>query len=168
MSVVHSFEPVIGTHPKILILGSIPGVQSLQASQYYGNPRNVFWPIMDNLFGIDASQPYAQRIKQLSQLPIILWDIIKVCHRAGSLDSNIQQHTLEANNILVLLQEFLTITLIAFNGAAAEKHFIKLAKPLLPENSNINLIRLPSTSPANASMTFAEKITCWQRLLDYL
>ena len=168
MSAVHSFEPLIGTNPKILILGSMPGAISLQAAQYYGNPHNAFWPIMAELFGVDSNQAYAKRIHQIYQLPVIIWDTLKTCHRAGSLDSSIQQHQLEANNIPVLLRQFPHIILIAFNGAAAEKYFKQLVKPSLPDDRRIDMIRLPSTSPANAGMRFADKLAAWRQLLDYV
>ena len=90
MALVHSFEPVIGNNPRVLILGSMPGIASLDAIQYYAHPRNAFWPIIADLFSIDINCEYPQRIEQVKQLPVILWDTIKACHREGSLDSNIQ------------------------------------------------------------------------------
>ena len=87
MARVQSFAPVIGERPRILILGSMPGVASLDAVQYYAHPRNVFWPIMAELFSIDASVEYAQRIEQISAALVILWDTLKRCYRPGSLDS---------------------------------------------------------------------------------
>ena len=70
MPVVQSFDPVIGTNPKVLILGSMPGVASLEAQQYYAHPRNGFWPIMARLFDIEWAADYATRIEQLRQLPV--------------------------------------------------------------------------------------------------
>ena len=77
MTLVHSFEPVIGSSPRVLILGSMPGVVSLQAVQYYANPRNAFWTIMAELFGFEIDCDYQQRIDQIKQHPVVLWDTIK-------------------------------------------------------------------------------------------
>lgn len=168
MALVHSFEPVIGANPRILILGSMPGVASLQAVQYYAHPRNAFWPIMAALFGIDIDCHYEQRIAQVKQLPVVLWDTIQFCHREGSLDSNIQKHQLEANDIPSLLKDFSEIRLVACNGATSEKYFNQLVKPRLPEGHGIVIKRLPSTSPANAGMNYVEKLKNWRGILDYL
>lgn len=168
MGRVHSFEPLIGTNPRVLILGSMPSVISLQFTQYYGNPRNAFWSIMAELFGIEIDCEYSQRVDQLGRMPVILWDTIKACHREGSLDSDIQKHQLEANDIPSLLDKFLNIKLIAFNGTTSEKYFKQLVKPNMPSDRAIDLIRFPSTSPANAGMKFDEKLAQWRRLLDYL
>lgn len=168
MGRVHSFEPLIGSNPRILILGSMPSVISLQFIQYYGNPRNAFWPIMSELFGIEIESGYPDRIEQFSRLPVVLWDTIKACHREGSLDSDIQKHQLEANDIPSLLNRFSNIKLVAFNGATSEKYFKQLVKPNLSNSRAIDFIRLPSTSPANAGMKFEEKLSYWRRLLDYI
>ena len=165
---VHSFEPVIGVSPRILILGSMPGVISLQATQYYGNPRNAFWLILSELFGINVDCDYEQRVEQASQLPLILWDTIKACHREGSLDSSIQKHQLEANDISALLSQYPSVRLVVFNGATSEKYFRQLVKPELPEGSDLAFIKMPSTSPANAGSSFEQKLTAWSELLKYL
>ena len=146
----------------------MPGVASLEALQYYAHPRNAFWPIMGRLFGFDAAAEYGDRIRSIEALPIILWDSLKACHRPGSLDSNIDVDTAEANDFPWLLQNHPGIRAILFNGATSEKYFRKLALPLLPEADRVELIRMPSTSPANAGMTFEQKLAAWRRLLDYL
>jgi len=166
MTRVHSFEPVIGSHPRILILGSMPGVVSLQAVQYYANPRNAFWAIMADLFAINIDCDYESRIEQVKQLPVVLWDTIKACHREGSLDSNIKKHQLEANDIPGLLKQYSDIGLVACNGATSEKYFNQLVKPKLTDR--IDILRFPSTSPANAGMRFDQKLASWRRLLAYL
>ena len=168
MALVHSFEPVIGHNPRILILGSMPGVVSLQAVQYYANPRNAFWPIMADLFSIDIDCDYQERMGQISRLPLVLWDTIKSCHREGSLDSNIQKHQLEANNIPSLLKQHSDIRLVACNGATSEKYFNQLVKIQLPGDLGIVVKRLPSTSPANATMKFDQKLSSWREILEYL
>ena len=168
MAQVHSFEPVIGADPRILVLGSMPGVISLQAMQYYGNPRNAFWSIMAELFSIDIDCSYEQRIAQIKLRPLILWDTIKSCHREGSLDSNILKEQLKANNIVGLLETYMDVRLIAFNGAVSEKYFNQLVKPNLPKDRALKLIKMPSTSPANASYSFEKKLLHWRQILDAL
>ena len=168
MVLVHSFEPIVGRDPRIVILGSIPGVVSLQAAQYYANPRNAFWAIIAELFRINIDGDYDSRIREIAQLPLILWDTLKACHREGSLDSNILQNQIEANDIAGLLAIHRGLRVIAFNGAASEKYFNKLEKHRLPTHHPIKLIKLPSTSPANAAMKFEQKLAVWRQLLDYL
>ena len=168
MPLVHSFEPIVGRNPRIVILGSMPGVVSLQAVQYYANPRNAFWAIISELFGIDIDCGYQSRVEQISQLPVILWDTLKACPREGSLDSRILKRQIEANNIAGLVAQYSGLRAIAFNGAASEKYFNQLEKHRLPASHQLKLIKLPSTSPANAAMNFDQKLIAWKQLLDYL
>jgi len=165
---VQSFEPVIGNRPRIVILGSMPGVASLEAVQYYAHPRNAFWPIMGELFGFDHAVDYDSRIGEIRKLPIILWDSLQSCHRPGSLDSNIDIESARANDFPGLLQRFPEIRAIFFNGATSEKYFYRLALPKLPPDLDIELLRLPSTSPAHAGMTFEQKLVAWRRILPLL
>ena len=168
MALVHSFEPIVGHDPRIVILGSMPGIVSLQAVQYYANPRNAFWAIIGELFDIDIDCCYQSRVLQISQLPLILWDTLKACHRQGSLDSKILREEIEANDIASLVERHQGLRVIAFNGAASEKYFNQLEKHRLPADHQIKLIKLPSTSPANASMKFEQKLSAWRILLNYL
>ncbi len=168
MDQVQSFEPIIGRRPRIIILGSMPGVASLEAVQYYAHPRNAFWPIMGKLFGIDHKAIYESRIGELEKLPLILWDTLQACYRPGSLDSNIDTNSAQANDFPALLQRFPEIRAIAFNGAASGAYFRKLVVPILPGVTDIELLRMPSTSPANAGMNFEQKLTAWRRILDFI
>lgn len=168
MSRVQSFAPVIGRQPRIVILGSMPGVASLEAAQYYAHPRNAFWPIIGELFGIDPVQDYESRIGQLEKLPLILWDTLQACHRPGSLDSNIDAGSVCANDFPELLSRFPDIRAILFNGATSEKYFRQLVTPKLPEPLEIELIRMPSTSPAHAGMRFEQKLAAWRKMLDFI
>jgi hypoxanthine-DNA glycosylase len=147
MTQVQSFAPVIGEHPRILILGSMPGVASLEAVQYYAHPRNAFWPIMGELFGIDPATDYAQRIAQISRQPVVLWDTLQSCYRPGSLDSAITRDSVQANEIPELLKEFTQIEAVACNGATSASYFRKLVLPRI--SPSIELLQMPSTSPAN-------------------
>ena len=168
MSRVQSFEPVIGTNPQVIILGSMPGVASLEAVQYYAHPRNAFWPIMGELFKFDPAADYGTRVNQIQALPIILWDSLKACHRLGSLDSAIDDATAETNDFPWLLQQYPEIKAIFCNGATSEKYFRKLALPSLPQPQDFEVLRLPSTSPANAGMSFDDKLTAWRQILDFV
>ena len=167
MDQVHSFEPIIGHRPRVIILGSMPGVASLEAVQYYAHPRNAFWPIMAELFGIDHKASYGFRISEIEKLPLILWDTLRACYRPGSLDSNIELGSAQANDFPVLLQQFPDIRAIVFNGATSEKYFRKLVVPILSGVSDIELLRMPSTSPANAGMNFEQKLAAWRRILAF-
>ena len=168
MTAVQSFAPIIGTKPRVIVLGSMPGIASLEAVQYYAHPRNAFWPIMGQLLGFDHEVDYVTRIQQIESRPIILWDSLKACYRPGSLDSKIDDATAEANDFPWLLRQHPEIRAILFNGATSEKYFRKLALPLLTQADQIELLRMPSTSPANAGMNFEQKLAAWRRLLDYL
>ena len=168
MAQVQSFEPIIGHQPRVLILGSMPGLASLEVAQYYAHPRNAFWPIMGALFDIDYRASYPDRIRQLQRLPLILWDSLKTCHRPGSLDADIAGGSAVANDFPSLLRQHAGIRAVFCNGATSEKYFRKLALPALPQPHAFELLRMPSTSPANAGMSFEQKLTAWRRLLDYL
>ncbi len=168
MARVRSFEPLVGRQPRILILGSMPGIASLQALQYYAHPRNAFWAIMAELFGIDPTASYSQRVAELSRHPLILWDTLQACHRPGSLDSNIDAKTARANDFPGLLKRFPEIRAILFNGATAERYFKQLVLPNLPEKLELTLLRMPSTSPAHAGMDFEQKLSAWRQLLDFI
>lgn len=165
---VQSFAPIIGSNPRIIVLGSMPGIASLDAVQYYAHPRNAFWPIMRELFGIDPTEAYDSRIGELEKLPLILWDTLQACHRPGSLDSNIDAGSVRANDFPGLLSRFPEIRAILFNGATSERYFKQLVLPKLPGSLEIELIKMPSTSPAHAGMRFEQKVEAWRRLLDFI
>lgn len=161
------FAPVIGDKPRILILGSMPGEKSLMDQQYYAHPRNAFWFIMQELFAIPLDMAYEQRLEGLKQNSIALWDVLNSCERQGSLDSSIKNHSIIGNNFAELLSRHNTIQLIAFNGAKAETEFKKRISPTLTEAAQkIRKVRLPSTSPAMASLTKEEKLEQWRVLLS--
>jgi len=141
----------------VLILGNMPGVASLQAHQYYAHPRNAFWPITGTLFGFDPTAPYEDRVTALTAAGIAVWDVLKHCRRVGSLDSAVEPDSMVANDFDTFFTEHPTITHVYFNGAAAEKNYLRLVgKPT-------SATRLPSTSPAH-TMPFAAKLAAWGQI----
>jgi hypoxanthine-DNA glycosylase len=159
------FPPVLGDNPKVLVLGTMPSVKSLQEQQYYGHPRNAFWWIMSQICGFSPELPYEDRLTKVKGFGVAIWDVAYSCHRPGSLDSNIDQATLKANDIVELLRKNPDIGAIAFNGQASAKLFKKFIGDI---DLNLSFLNLPSTSPANASMKKEDKLEKWNVLLDYL
>ncbi len=147
--------PVSGPRPRVLVLGSFPSVLSLAHSEYYGNPRNRFWAVMEELFSIPAVLPYPERTLRLAAKKVALWDVIRTCTREGSADSRIRNPL--PNDIAGFVRANPSIRLVALNGSTAGHlchRFVEL--PGIPS------VTLPSTSPAHAAMTFAEKVRKWE------
>ena len=164
--ILQAFAPVANQAAERLILGSMPGVRSLQEAQYYANRNNTFWWIMQALFGIKLDLPYEHRIEGLKKANIALWDVLKSCRRKGSLDSAIEKDSIVVNDFNEFLGANSRITTIFFNGQAAEQMFKKHALPEIEARRLPGtLTRLPSTSPANARMTKQEKLKQWKQLL---
>lgn len=162
----YSFPPLLGEKPTRLILGSMPSVQSLKHHQYYAHPRNAFWPIMAELFGFSTTLPYSERCAILIQQHIAVWDVLKACQREGSLDSNIKKASMAFNDFNLFLQQSPAIQCIIFNGSKAEQIFVKEVLPSLDESfSHILRLKMPSTSPAHASISFEQKRHQWHQAL---
>ncbi len=163
--------PIAPDRPRILILGSMPGGESLRQQRYYAHPRNAFWKIMARFLGFDEtsldSLDYAHRTRKLKQHHIALWDVLKHCERQGSLDSAIQPASEEPNDLAGFLRDHDRIKTVLFNGGKAEKSFNRHIRPQLHHShaANIQFFRLPSSSPANAQLTFEEKYAIWQQAL---
>ncbi len=166
MTEVASFPPLIGRAPRVLILGSMPGVESLRQQRYYAHPRNAFWPILGRVFGAEWSEDYGQRQRQFRRLPLALWDVLERCEREGSLDSAIVADSARPNAIVELLAQQPRIGWILFNGAAAERLFVRHLLPGVEGLRRLELRRLPSTSPAHAGMPFEEKLRRWSAAFD--
>lgn len=160
MPVIYSFAPVAGNRARILILGSMPGEASLTANQYYAHPRNAFWPIMAPLLSIPADSPYQEKIAALHASPIALWDVLQSCQRSGSLDSSIETGTQTINDFQTFFSLHPAITHVFFNGGTAEACFVR---HVLHQHDfgSLKLSRLPSTSPANARLSFDDKCRIW-------
>ena len=155
--VASSFEPVSAPTARVLILGSLPGQESLRRREYYAHPRNGFWGIVEVLFGIPSTMSYAERTRRLSRSGVALWDVCASAHRPGSLDVSIRPDSVIANDIAAFLRGHSRTNLICFNGAKAGELFRKHVG--VPKG--VPCLLLPSTSPANATMSFAEKVKCW-------
>jgi len=171
MHEAHSFPPIVAEVPKVLILGSIPGIKSLAAQQYYAHSQNVFWRIMSGMFDMPADSYIACK-KIITGNHLALWDVMQQCTRAGSLDSAIEDDTIQVNDFATFLAAHMGIRYIFFNGGKAASVFKKLTLPTLsPEiAARLSLHTLPSTSPAHASITFEDKLNAWadikKRILD--
>jgi double-stranded uracil-DNA glycosylase len=147
--------PLAGEAPRVLVLGSFPSRKSLEHQEYYGNPKNHFWQIMDELFSIDRKLSYPLRTSRLVRQGIALWDVIDTCDRPGSADSRIRQPVF--NGIGEFLTLHPTLRLIALNGSTAGKYYATLPVP-----TSVHSVVLPSTSPANARLSLEEKIKQWE------
>ena len=158
-----SFLPNINDKSEILILGSMPGVKSLEEQQYYAHPQNRFWNLMGMFCNTEnlAELNYQNKLQILLKNKIALWDVIKSCNRNGSLDSNIQNEL--PNDIPELLKQFPNIKIICLNGnksySAFKKHFPKLF-------GQYKCYTLPSTSPANARYKLENLYKEWKVALS--
>ena len=153
------FPPVSGPSPRVLVLGTLPGAESLRRQEYYGLPRNRFWWIMGHLLGATPELPYPQRIARLAEAGVALWDVCPSAHRPGSLDAAIDRASIRPNDIQGFAAAHPTLRLVACNGATAAtlyRRFVSLPLPML---------RLPSTSPAHAGMAAEAKLAAWRDAL---
>jgi hypoxanthine-DNA glycosylase len=153
----------------LLILGSFPGVQSLEQRQYYAHPRNGFWPIMAQLLCFDPGAAYDDRVEALVGQGVALWDVLCRCRRKGSLDSAIDADSVVINDFNAFFDAHRNIQALIFNGLRAEETFIKSVLPQLDSpNRPKKMHRLPSTSPAMAMLSLEEKAKQWQLIMKYI
>ncbi|MBQ1889695.1 DNA-deoxyinosine glycosylase [Selenomonas caprae] len=157
------FPPSIDKNCHTLILGSMPGVTSLQQQQYYAHPQNRFWPLMARLLNEPAAPAdYQQRLQMLLSHHIALWDAIGSCERTGSLDSAIKN--VQGNDFTALLQEYPRIRTICCNGGKSAQTFQRYNKELL-HRTDIAFHFLPSTSPANARWRMDMLADAWSQAI---
>jgi hypoxanthine-DNA glycosylase len=156
---LHGLPPVIGRQTRLVLLGSFPGAASLAASQYYAHPRNQFWPLLSALLGEDlVVADYARRLRRLHERGVGLWDVVAECRRAGSLDSAIREA--RYNDLAGLRQHAPRLAAVAHNGGASARA-MRLTRPL-----GLQVYRLPSSSPANASWSFERKLAAWREVFQ--
>lgn len=156
---LQGLPPVIARHTRLVVLGSFPGAASLAAAQYYAHPRNQFWPLLSALWDEDlVALPYAQRLQRLRWHGLGLWDVFASCRRAGSLDSAIRDA--QWNDLASLRRRAPGLRAVAHNGSAsARAQHVMIALGL-------QVHRLPSTSPANASWSFERKLAAWRTAFE--
>ena len=151
--------PVIGPQTRLLVLGSFPSVASLRAQQYYGHPRNHFWPILSALWGVDlVALPYEQRLAEVRRRGLGIWDVYAACRREGSLDSAIEAP--ELNDLASLRERAPALQALAHNGGESARA-MRFTRAL-----GLPVYRLPSTSPANASWSFERKLAAWRTVFQ--
>lgn len=160
---IYGFPPVCGENPRILILGSMPSVKSLEEAQYYAHPRNAFWRIQAALFDEPFTTNYEERKRRLMHHGIALWDSAASCIREGSMDSAITEAV--PTDVPALLAAHPSIGHIFFNGGASQKLFLRFHRSL---KGQISTTLLPSTSPAAAVLTLEQKTERWRCILDAL
>lgn len=150
--------PVRGRSPEVIILGSFPSRLSLLHHEYYGNPRNQFWGIIEALFQIDRCLPYRVRTSRLIDQKIALWDVISACRRVGSADTRIRNPVF--HDLAGFFRSCPELRLVVLNGTTAGRYFSSLKIP-----ARVPVAILPSTSPANTRFTLDEKVRRWEILL---
>jgi len=169
MSTVTGFPPIVDNNAAILILGSMPSIKSLEEQQYYAHPRNSFWFIITKLLSDNTELEYEQKKTLLLHNKIALWDVLNSCQRKGSLDSSINNESTVANDFNTFLNDHPLIKAVYFNGTRAQQEYNKHILPTLDAKfSSIEYERLPSTSPAMASLNREQKLKQWKTILQNL
>jgi double-stranded uracil-DNA glycosylase len=162
---IESFPPITSGTARVLILGTMPGRVSLRQRQYYAHPQNAFWRIIGSILGFDPALPYHERVASVQSAGIAIWDVLKACVREGSLDSAIDAASVVPNDFAAFLAEHPQVRRICFNGTTAQALYLKHVRPRLGNDAHLEYLRLPSTSPANASLPFSEKARAWQAMV---
>ncbi|MFQ5503522.1 MAG: DNA-deoxyinosine glycosylase [Planctomycetota bacterium] len=164
---ITGFPPVAAPDARILILGSMPSVESLRRTEYYGHSRNLFWDFMGEFFGASRELPYRRRLRVLVKNRVALWDVARRCRREQSADATMEQ--VEPNDIPGLLGRCRRVRAVFLNGRKAEELFLRLVWPELGEcRPSLHRQYLPSTSPANARLRPGAKLGTWRGILEWL
>lgn len=159
---------------RVLVLGSMPGGESLRQQRYYAHPRNRFWPLMERLGGVDQQLGYEARIAALQRRGIGLWDVIGECRRAGSLDADIERDSIVANPLPQQMAALPGLRAVACNGGAAyqlwQRHIASKLEMDRPDAADTRpvVLALPSTSPANAAFSLDRLAAAWGEIVGYL
>jgi hypoxanthine-DNA glycosylase len=160
---ISSFPPIVDGDSKVLVLGTMPGAESLRQQRYYAYERNHFWTVIFSLYGLERPAQYEERVAFLHEKKIALWDVLDSCERRSSADAEIKNP--KPNEIPELLKEYPGIEAVFLNGNGAAKLFKRFVQPHVP--SGIHVEALLSTSPAYA-IPFKKKLAGWQRLAEFL
>jgi hypoxanthine-DNA glycosylase len=157
-----SFPPVVAPDTRVLILGSLPGEASLAAARYYAHPQNQFWRLIGSVIGVDLPLlDYEERLATLLGARVGVWDTVASARREGSLDASLRE--VEAAALGDLVVTLPGLRAVGFNGATAAR----LGRRALGATP-LALLDLPSSSPANARLSLADKAESWGRLRDFL
>ncbi len=157
----HEFAPVYDEHSRILILGTFPSVKSREQQFYYGHPQNRFWKVLAALTESPVPSTIAEKKRLLLQNHIAIWDVIQSCDIIGSSDTSIK-NVVSADIPHVLAKSH--IQTIYGNGAKA----CELYDRYLLSKTHMPIVKLPSTSPANASCSLEKLIESWSVLIPYI
>lgn len=156
-NMITAFPPILPERAHTLILGTMPGEKSLAIQQYYGHPQNQFWHFMGDIFGAEPSLPYGTRVDILKQCGVAVWDVLKSCHRSGSMDADIKNPIV--NDFEDFYQKNPTIKLVVFDSLTAEKFYWRFVSPTL--SKDLIYRRVPSPSPAYAQLNYETKRVLW-------
>ncbi len=157
----HDFVPIYNEESRILILGSFPSVKSREEGFYYGHPMNRFWKVISTVLSVELPVTIEEKTDMLLNHHIAIWDVIKECEITGSSDSSIKNVTV--NDFMEILSQS-RIKCIMTNGATASKLYEKYALPI----TGIKNVRLPSTSPANATWSLERLVTEYKMIKEYI
>lgn len=159
-----SFAPVVDGETRVLVLGSLPGEVSLAQGQYYAHRQNRFWHLMGDVIGVALpGMEYEARLQALLDHRVGLWDVIAKAKREGSLDSRIRDHA--TNDLAALVAGLPNLAAVAFNGGTAAKIGMQT---LAESRISLDLVKLPSSSPAYAAVPYADKLRAWESLRKWL
>lgn len=162
-AICEGFSPIVPEKAKIMVLGTMPSVASLNEAFYYAHPRNAFWPIMARYFDVTLSTESQKRQLMMEQ-GILLWDVLNQCRRDGSLDSAISDPV--PNNFESMFSVHTDLSAVLFNGQAAYQLFRKKVLPICVLPSQLEMEVMPSTSPAHAGKNFEQKYAYWAQVLE--
>ena len=155
--ICRSFDPVYTPQARVLIVGSMPGVKSLEDAQYYAHPRNAFWPMLFDIFGAERTDDYEAKKDLIRKNGLALWDVAGLCEREGSLDSNMRD--IQFNDFASLFEKCSQIHTVLCNGGTAHSLFVKSGFA-----GDRTVVRMPSTSPAY-TMAYDRKLEVWRAAL---
>mgnify|MGYP004492832643 FL=1 len=156
----HTFEPIFDKNSEILVLGSFPSVKSRENNFYYAHPQNRFWRVVASVYSCPVPKTVEEKKNMLLSNKIAVWDVIKSCEITGSADSTIK--SVIPNDLSEILS-VADIKKIYANGKTAQSLYNKYIK----KNTGVDIISLPSTSPANAAYSLEKLIKEWKTINEY-